>query len=749
MMRICVAILLVNLFETLIFVKGFVIHCSHPRTSPLFSQVAPSTTGVSMDSTAQVTSTAKDHGVDISKQTSPYGALDYFLSIVSEHNLNQEGSVKIVSRGSSKLPPHQVIESFVLTTTEGEDGYVVAVVAAGLVAHPFKVEAALSKKVNFVPADHVQSICGFPPGTIPPLGHYAKGSTPKATAVSILLDKDLLDKCQSENLMLLGGGGHAYWQSLMSPETLLALPNIQVSQISSEDGEATTQTTTKSLLWASSSDDLVSPKDFSTLQPPSMHIAELVIKQRDLSNPLTPSLVTMVGRLGKVLVMGKRMVNCEFLPLDTKETQEGHEQISQPWKSSNGISMALQLVAGKPLLQQLGSKHGEIAIQNLKEGMEIQVQAKTNVGSRQSLEVWVENRTLDLLVLDYQVLANGVVTDTDISTSLEKPYKNKPKAPDFSSFLQSLTLKDVFNGTTEPSIELVDNMNSIQSFVEDYKQLVSWLEDNRSRTMDPESLQNPTPPVTMVGIDCEWRPRQFLQEGEPQPILLLQVSLHQLQKIYVFDFQTLLRPLLPLDESLNELETALFDVFGSLFVSKNIIKTGYQLPSDLRLIAASYPHMSCFQEVQSVLETSTLIKRILHVSKQKKVRGITVSLARMTSHYLGKTVDKKQQVSNWAERPMTSQQLDYASLDAAISPVLAEKALESIDARINMGENRPLIERFQGDKGLLKEIVTWRFSVLQNENSEDMSNPQAKRTMGSSWIISQNWVTGNNPPQNP
>jgi hypothetical protein len=251
----------------------------------------------------------------------------------------------------------------------------------------------------------------------------------------------------------------------------------------------------------------------------------------------------------------------------------------------------------------------------------------------------------------------------------------------------------------------------------------------------------------MVGIDCEWQPSQFMDPGEPQPVLLMQISLQALQKVFLFDFQSLLRPLLPPEDPMNEIEAAVSDVLSDLLSSKRILKVGYQLASDLRRIAASYPHVPCFQEVQSALEVSTLIKRILHITKQKKSRSITMSLARMTSHYLGKTVDKECQVSDWAARPLTQHQLDYAALDAAISPLLTEKVLESIQGRIN--GDKPLIERWDGDEGLAKEIDSWRFFFLQTEDRNAIKKLQAKQIVGSSWIVTQNWITGSEPPKIP
>ena len=126
-----------------------------------------------------------------------------------------------------------------------------------------------------------------------------------------------------------------------------------------------------------------------------------------------------------------------------------------------------------------------------------------------------------------------------------------------------------------------------------------------------------------------------------QPVLLLQISFHELQTVYLLDLQTMLRPLMSPDTTMNDVETEVSKALSPLLESKFIIKVGYQLCSDLRRTFASYPHLPCFQEVQSTLEISSFIKKVLHISKQKKSRYITTSLAAMTSHYLGMTVDKE------------------------------------------------------------------------------------------------------------
>ena len=117
----------------------------------------------------------------------------------------------------------------------------------------------------------------------------------------------------------------------------------------------------------------------------------------------------------------------------------------------------------------------------------------------------------------------------------------------------------------------------------------------------------------------------------------------------------------------------------------------------------------------------------------------------MTSHYLGKTVDKEHQASDWAKRPLSSQQLDYAALDAAISPQLTAKALESVDARIVIQNNvigdPPRIQRWDGDEGLKKEIESWQFEIF-TEDPAEINKFQAKQIVGTNWVVAENWITG-------
>jgi hypothetical protein len=366
----------------------------------------------------------------------------------------------------------------------------------------------------------------------------------------------------------------------------------------------------------------------------------------------------------------------------------------------------------------------------MEEGQVIQIEAKTNPGQRESLQKWIDSQTLELIVTNCHLLyQNG----SNIGNLTEQQNHVSPNLP-------SLSLDNIFIESSV-SIELVDSIEAVQRFSNDMKQQLCRIDETRSE---------------LVGIDCEWRPSEYMDKPrQPQPVLLLQICLHSLKKVYLFDLQTMLRPLLSPEATMNDLEEAVNDSLIPLMTSTDIIKTGYQLSSDLRRMAASYPHIPCFCEVNSVLEVASLIKRVLHVSKQKRTRYITMSLAAMSSHYLGMTVNKEDQLCDWSTRPLAQSQVKYAALDAAVSPVLVEKALESISGCIVRHDHkdkqdnefgRSVIERWDGDPAFLKEILSWRFYNLESPDSSKISELQAKQIVGSSWQVASSWITGESPP---
>eukprot|EP00980_Cylindrotheca_fusiformis_P022803 scaffold9780_cov117-Cylindrotheca_fusiformis.AAC.3 len=539
--------------------------------------------------------------------------------------------------------------------------------------------------------------------------------------------------------MMLGAAGHPYWQCLLSTETLLTFSNAQVASLSADTANTEMDENESPLATKNPDSNSVESsrafKPFFAANTPPHHIAQILVEQRDLSNPLKQTSIKAIGLLGSVERKTKKQITAYLLPhyVDSEESKKD----PRPWKcATSGEDMAVHLIFGKNLFQALGIAHGEAAIENINEGQLIEITAQTRVSSRDSLSRWVERRCLDLEIKAYRILSEKSKDSSGgrAFASDSQLLKHKPPVASTSPQLPVLTLRDVFADSGQ--VVVVDTTETLQSFAHDSLELLSNL--NKSK----ESQQ-----ATLVGIDCEWQPNQLSPHGQTQPVLLLQISFHSLGIVYLLDLQTLLRPLLSSDEEMNETETMTSESLDFLFRSKRVIKVGYQVASDLRRIAASYPHVSCFQDIQAVLEVDTLVKRILHLTKQKKSRSITMSLARLTAHYVEKSICKECQVSDWSARPLTPDQKGYAALDAAIGPLIAEKAMETVNATINGGV--PRIERWDGDMGVSKAINSWRFLFLQTEDLNAIKKLQAKQIVGPFWIVTQSWITGGRQPRFP
>ena len=597
-------------------------------------------------------------------------SLDHFVSVVDKLN---EGDLvsdcfQIVSRGSNNLPPNENTEIKVFYEPNDMKIFIAITQEKHRIdiskIHGFFSSAEL---LIPVPADMVQSLCGFPGETLPPIGQYFGSNISSST---IILDKTLVRTCQENDLLLLGSAGHPYWRSLLSVDDLLSsLRNETDSEVRIEDiimtddengndedddnymigsPKFSNKISTEILfnkgtkLNPSGSLDQLSLKPYFPIDGPPINIARLIARQKEISNPLSPVFVTVVGQIGKIITRNKKSLLCEFLPPswgkrnnNNDDEKKEIENISHPWRSvtHNNRGMAVELVFGKALLKSLGSKQGENLIERIQEGQLFFIEAKTNPGQRESITKWVDNNCLELSLLDCQLLSGDdsgtILKENPVDSNSEISQRKKMG---LSASSPTLTLDDVFNKSSISVFKYVDDLDSIADFSNDISQLI--LQSNNDN--------NPSSPSPLVGIDCEWQPREFMEsKNQPQPVLLLQISIHALQTVFLLDLQALLRPLKHPNTSMNKLEREVSITLTKIMQSKRFIFVGYQISSDLRRMVSSYPHLTCFLEVHSVIEISSLIKRVLRISKQKKSRYITMSLASMTAHYLGMTLDKE------------------------------------------------------------------------------------------------------------
>ena len=627
-----------------------------------------------------------------------------------------------------------------------------------------KVEKQLTGERNTVrlaPADIVERVCGFPPGSVPLLGH-------SPASLRTLVDEQLLSVD-----VLWGGGGHPEQSCLIKTETLLKFEHVETADIVLEPtktaalNEGSVNGVNDFAINGDSVFAEVLPKPFFPVAPPLIALAEQCCTDQIALNSMKPTPITIIGRITSVRQMARRLVFADLAPPD----HHANSNDARPWKSGvDGKDMAVQLIAGKSLCDTLGGVAGPAALRHLKPGQLVLVKGKTNVDNHDSLRNWVEKNSFDIVVFSYQMLEEGMlppggvlnnVPSNDELRRLQLAASVPPAAPvpqrrpslrPTSNTNGYLTLNDVFlcpSGAIP--VTLVDSFESVNAFASKISQLLLSLttyNDAERRDVDGDK-------VGLIGMDCEWRPSfMAISPNEPQPILLLQICVQPLKQIFLFDAQALFRPLKDPSVTMTELEELASQTLGDVFSSRRLPKVGFQLGADLRRLASSYPHIPAFRTFEGVVEVATLAKKAMQLKRERNAKYHTSSLARVTEFILGKTVNKEQQVSDWSVRPLSDEQIEYAALDAAVSPVLFEKYLQMAEAGIiteNSSRSSSFLQlgRWEDDTMFTGSVLSWRFSLLGTNDPNAIRKLKAKRIIGESYIVTQRWHTGGKPPMRP
>ena len=589
----------------------------------------------------------------------------------------------------------------------------------------------------------VEPLCGFPPGSVPPIAH-------SPNVLRTIVDIDLMQ----DGAVLLGGGGHPDMACRIRVDMLLALEGVHLADISFDDEGASSKSfKTRKPFY----------KPFFPYPPPPITTAQACYSQ-GFPNPLQPIPVTLVGRISGVRRMSQRLCFIDFAP--PNYSGSGNSMLDQydlPWRSAiDGNDMAVQLIAGKTMCQTMGDEEGSTAMKRFKPGQLLIVEGMTNVGNRDSLGNWMNKRSFDVVLINFTILDEvGFRPEKSQPIPIIKLERTKhalsstelrrmhisaeiPSTLPVGSAQDFLKLSDIF--PKEDAIVLVDSIETVSDFTAGLEEILQSLPLEPINGDDENSvpgLKN----VAMVGIDCEWKPSFMASPSEPHPVLLLQISIQPLQKVFLLDLQNLLRPLLAPLEEMNLLEIAVSDSLTKLFLSKQLLKIGFQLKADLRLLAGSYPHVSSFRVFHSVLDVSLLARKSMQLAKIRNSRQLAGSLASLTEFLVKKPISKEQQVSDWSMRPLTNAQLEYSSLDAAISPHLFEKAMKLAD--VSWFPHKFQIGRWADDSAFSKSVVSLRFMFLDSNDPMVIRKLKAKRIVGDPYVVTQSWATGMDGPELP
>ncbi|RLN94151.1 hypothetical protein BBJ28_00023289 [Nothophytophthora sp. Chile5] len=171
--------------------------------------------------------------------------------------------------------------------------------------------------------------------------------------------------------------------------------------------------------------------------------------------------------------------------------------------------------------------------------------------------------------------------------------------------------------------------------------------------------------VTRLGLDAEWRPDAGRGSVQSK-CSILQVACQD----YVFIFDLV-------EMALGDLE----ELFAHLFASKSIAKLGFGLDGDIKRLRWSFPEVQCFDTFANVLDFSfETLEATTHLVDQSVIstqggddpsdtklthrRRRQKGLSALVKQLLDFPLCKTQQRSDWERRPLTSQQVSYAALDA-------------------------------------------------------------------------------------
>ncbi|KAK1325599.1 hypothetical protein QJS10_CPA01g02461 [Acorus calamus] len=176
-----------------------------------------------------------------------------------------------------------------------------------------------------------------------------------------------------------------------------------------------------------------------------------------------------------------------------------------------------------------------------------------------------------------------------------------------------------------------------------------------------------------VGLDAEWRGvANRSVDGSPSfpTVTLLQIScrLRPVGADADDDRSTDHPVVVFLVDLLSVPSSPVWDMLRDLFVSPDVLKLGFKFKQDLIYLSSTFKSQGCdegFDKVEPYID----ITNIYHCMKSRhgggnKFSKENKSLATICKEVTGIVLSKELQCSDWSFRPLTKEQLSYASADA-------------------------------------------------------------------------------------
>lgn len=145
----------------------------------------------------------------------------------------------------------------------------------------------------------------------------------------------------------------------------------------------------------------------------------------------------------------------------------------------------------------------------------------------------------------------------------------------------------------------------------------------------------------VVGIDCEWKPN-YVKGCKMNKVSIMQIASDEM--VFIFD-------LIKLAEDVPDV---LDSCLTRILQSPGILKLGYNFQCDIKQLAHSYGELECFKHYEMLLDIQNVFK---------EPKG---GLSGLAEKILGAGLNKTRRNSNWEQRPLSQNQLEYAALDAVV-----------------------------------------------------------------------------------
>lgn len=164
-----------------------------------------------------------------------------------------------------------------------------------------------------------------------------------------------------------------------------------------------------------------------------------------------------------------------------------------------------------------------------------------------------------------------------------------------------------------------------------------------------------------VGIDFEWKPACALgiDVEEKKRISIIQIATRKF--VYLIDI-IYIRNNLTYEQVLE-----FFDLF---FYNSKITKIGYAMDQDAKMLTQTFKNYNFNLDnfMRTVLDLKNKVKYLQSVFNEENGEGDNKKggLSGLVKLCFGKSLDKSEQISNWENRPLREEQINYAALDAYV-----------------------------------------------------------------------------------